>query len=426
MFDTPMVIVNGVTGAPTPIIDDTYSEGHSVPKPNPTNLYNLVSTKTTDVGFELVLSRSVKILREGRNETLDFFTDIDMVYAFRDEKFSYHGGTQRGFFSMQLNNQTGVVSFNGQGDAQRTFYKIHGIILYTTWCIVSFLVLVSGRYMRHLYKFRMVIHASMGILLVTNTVIIVLLSLTQYPATGTPKYSHKTLGIVIMVMSLLQAVGGITVKKTISGVKWNQKLSLRTKFVHQIFGFITIIISNAQVVTGLYNYESPVKNLIFLHFAVYILIIVAIEILYRFRFQYKEKGVIRKQGIPEYTRKEFDELIIKGSQLVLFNNYVLDIEGFKDEHPGTAFVLKENIGNEIGKYFYGAYSMEQDVAPYVHSGYAATLLERLVIGKLLHTNGHTDKVGRTSINYNEGDNFICLNSNLQHSIYSDYACKLLH
>jgi hypothetical protein len=403
MFDTPMLIVNGITGAPTPIIDDTHSEGHAPPQPNPTNFYTLVSTKATEAGFELVLSRSVRILRENRNETLDYFIDIDMVYAFRDEKFGYHGATQRGFFSMMLNNQTGDVSFNGQGDAQRTFYRVHGVILYTTWCIVSFLVLVSGRYMRHLYKFRMIIHASMGILLTTNTMITVLLTLTEYPATSTPKYSHRTLGIIIMVMSVLQAIGGITVKTTISGVKWNQLLSLRSKFVHKILGFLTIIISNAQVVTGLYNYESPVKNLIFLHFAVYILLIVAIEVLYRFRFQYKEKGVIRKQGIPEYTRKEFDELIIKGDQLVLFNNYVLDVEGFKDEHPGTAFVLKENIGNEIGKYFYGAYSMEQDVAPYVHSRYAASLLERLVIGKLLHTNVHTSKVGRMTINSNEGD-----------------------
>jgi hypothetical protein len=406
MSDTPMIIVNGVTEDPTPILDDAFSKGYAKPTPNLENLYTLVSTKTTDTGFELVIRRPIKIIRDGRDESLALNIDIDMIYAFREEAFTYHTRPQRGFFKMLLDPQTGKVHFDGVIDDTQIFYKIHGIVLYCTWSIVSFLVIVSGRYMRHLFKFRMIIHASMGVLLTTNTVIIVLLSLTEYSTPSSPKYSHKALGIFVMVMSILQMFGGMTVKQVQRSISWKSKVAGVSKLGHKILGFCLIVIANAQVVTGLYNYESPVKNLIFLHFVIYILMLVAIEVLYRYRFQYKEKGVVKKKGIPEYTPHEFAEMIRKGSELVLFNNYILDIEGFKDEHPGTAFVLKENIGNEIGKYFYGAYSMEQDVAAYVHSKYAASLLEKLAIGKLLQSNSQKSKGNsRMSIN-SEGDNFI--------------------
>ena len=44
--------------------------------------------------------------------------------------------------------------------------------------------------------------------------------------------------------------------------------------------------------------------------------------------------------------------------LVIFDEYVLNIEKFIDYHPGGSFVLKHNIGRDIGKFFYGGYSLD--------------------------------------------------------------------
>ena len=96
----------------------------------------------------------------------------------------------------------------------------------------------------------------------------------------------------------------------------------------------------------------------------------------------KEKGVIVKPEIPTISQFQFNNMIKAGKKLVLFNNFVVNVENFMDEHPGTRFVISHNIGKEIGKYFYGAYSLEQDVAPYTHSSYAASLIKRLTVGKL--------------------------------------------
>lgn len=98
--------------------------------------------------------------------------------------------------------------------------------------------------------------------------------------------------------------------------------------------------------------------------------------------KYKEKGVIAKPEIPTISLFQFNNLVKIGRKLVLFNNFVVDVEPFMDEHPGTRFVLSQNIGRDIGKYFYGAYSMEEDVAPHIHSHYAAGIIKKLTIGKL--------------------------------------------
>lgn len=44
--------------------------------------------------------------------------------------------------------------------------------------------------------------------------------------------------------------------------------------------------------------------------------------------------------------------------------------------------LTENLGREVGKYFYGAYAVEHDMPSHTHSSYAASIIEKLTIGKL--------------------------------------------
>jgi len=75
-------------------------------------------------------------------------------------------------------------------------------------------------------------------------------------------------------------------------------------------------------------------------------------------------------------------MIGEGKKLCFFNNYILDVDGFADQHPGNRFTIIDNIGNDIGKFFYGAFSMENNVKPYEHSSYAGTLIEGMIIGKV--------------------------------------------
>ena len=382
MTNTSILLIDDNLEREFPYVNDTFSTGHRAPTLNTENLYRLTKFTKTDDTWELYIQRPIVIEREGRNETIPLDEQINMYYAFKNGEFSKHAKTDRGFFLMKLHSATHTVTFGEDAGSNDMFYKVHGIIMYMTWSILTFIALVSGRYMRHLYNFRMILHASVGTLIMSNTIIIVVLALTQYKSEGGTTVAHKPIGILVLVVSILQFMGGITVRQTNAILKWKSKYALFSKLGHQVFGLLIILVSNFQVVTGLVNYESPVKNLIYLHFAVYLIILVFMEILYRYRYKYKGKGLVNKQNVPEYSQLQLNKMIREGRKLVLFNDYIVDVESFLDEHPGTRFVLTENLGREVGKYFYGAYAVEHDMPSHTHSSYAASIIEKLTIGKL--------------------------------------------
>ncbi len=48
-------------------------------------------------------------------------------------------------------------------------------------------------------------------------------------------------------------------------------------------------------------------------------------------------------------------------ELVLIDNLVLDVHEFDGMHPGGKFVIQNNIGRDISKFFYGGYVMVNGV-----------------------------------------------------------------
>lgn len=63
---------------------------------------------------------------------------------------------------------------------------------------------------------------------------------------------------------------------------------------------------------------------------------------------------------------------------------VLNVRGFKSEHPGGAFLLDFHIGRDVSKFFYGGYVLENNsgMKPYTHSNVARSIVNSLIIGKL--------------------------------------------
>ena len=77
---------------------------------------------------------------------------------------------------------------------------------------------------------------------------------------------------------------------------------------------------------------------------------------------------------------------------------VLDIEDFIGAHPGGKFVLKESIGHDISKYFYGGYCMEDNLGVripaqgHTHSNYAKVTVNDLVIATYERENLAVDDI----------------------------------
>jgi cytochrome b involved in lipid metabolism len=55
--------------------------------------------------------------------------------------------------------------------------------------------------------------------------------------------------------------------------------------------------------------------------------------------------------------KEYETRLQQGEQLLILDDMVLDVTGFIDSHPGGREMIDDNIGRDVSKYFYGAYSM---------------------------------------------------------------------
>lgn len=63
---------------------------------------------------------------------------------------------------------------------------------------------------------------------------------------------------------------------------------------------------------------------------------------------------------------------------------VLDVSSYLNYHPGGRFLIENNIGRDISKFFYGGYSLEATNKSdlHVHTRYAKKVVNSLVVGKL--------------------------------------------
>mmetsp|Transcript_29997 Transcript_29997/g.26567 ORF Transcript_29997/g.26567 Transcript_29997/m.26567 type:complete len:274 (-) Transcript_29997:1377-2198(-) len=272
-----MVIIDKANNShPEPFIYDSYSIGWHRPKENDDNIYQVTNMQFKDGIWDVTIQRPMDFIRGDRDETIEVDKTILMNWAYHEGRYKKHTKGERGLFSMRAYSKSQNVEIDSVIFAKDMYYKLHAIFFYIAWSILTFILIVSGRFMRHLYNFRMIIHASTGLLITLNTVIMVIFALTIYVPARRPvtKYKHNPLGISVMVISIIQTVGGLILQNLYSNLKWNSMISIRVKKFHQIVGYILIIISNAQVVTGLYLDESPVKNLIYVHFIVFILMLI--------------------------------------------------------------------------------------------------------------------------------------------------------
>lgn len=68
----------------------------------------------------------------------------------------------------------------------------------------------------------------------------------------------------------------------------------------------------------------------------------------------------------------------------MIDDMVIDVGGFMGNHPGGKFVIDQNIGRDISKFFYGGYVLEpgSGMKPHAHSNIARKIVNSLVKYKL--------------------------------------------
>ena len=103
-----------------------------------------------------------------------------------------------------------------------------------------------------------------------------------------------------------------------------------------------------------------------------------------FHRRHRDTYIPYKNVKHEISSEEFYDRINKGEKLVLLNDMVLNVTKYMYNHPGGKFVISQNVGRDITKFFYGGYQMENygNLKPYFHSNIARSVVNDLIIGQL--------------------------------------------
>jgi len=274
----------------------------------------------------------------------------------------------------------------------------HGLFMWFAWFVIGLLLLVTKRYAKKLWKFTHYLHAILGYTVLIITIIFAL-RVTQWA----PFESlHNGLGSITVVVAIIGSLSGSIAAGTMrfyNGDKeWNkeERVQLVAK-IHRYFGYLMLFIGNACIMTGVgHYYGDRLKNderrvLGVFSFLVFCLLVVICEGIYRVRNKYSMGHIALPQAIKNqlgdnklktFTPNQIDNAVKEGKTLVIFDNLVLDVNGFERIHPGGKFNITHNYGRDISKFFLGGYKLvnANKNKPHRHSQAALDIVNSLVIG----------------------------------------------
>lgn len=162
--------------------------------------------------------------------------------------------------------------------------------------------------------------------------------------------------------------------------------------IHRYFGYLMLFVGNVAVMTGAgHYYGEKMKGderriLGVFSMLVFCILVVIFEAIYRIRNRYS-LGLVNTPSERNGKSKKMsvstvNALVNEGRKLVIFDNLVLDLNGFEKIHPGGKFNLIHNLGRDISKFFLGGYTLinKDGKRPHTHSQAALDIVQSLVIG----------------------------------------------
>ena len=93
----------------------------------------------------------------------------------------------------------------------------------------------------------------------------------------------------------------------------------------------------------------------YVHFVTFFVVLIIFETVFRI---IRSKEDTFKDPDREVTYEEFRARIDRGEELVILDDLILDVSRFRYNHPGGNFLIHQNIGRDISKFFYGGYILE--------------------------------------------------------------------
>jgi len=157
---------------------------------------------------------------------------------------------------------------------------LHGLFTYIAWDWFSILLIISGRYSKYFYTFRVWLHGALGVLAAIFNIIGVAYSDIETDRKPTNSFGDVHTGIagIITAWAIVVSVIGIICKVAGRFLKHKSYIAVWSRFIHLWLSYILIIYSNFVMLSGLYLYDSPVTYLFYIHVACSVVMLAALEI----------------------------------------------------------------------------------------------------------------------------------------------------
>ena len=165
--------------------------------------------------------------------------------------------------------------------------------------------------------------------------------------------------------------------------------------IHRLAGYFMLLLGNITVASGIGHYysdkllEDDRKVLAPISLLSFILLVLVLEAMFRARNKWslgtvKTPETLPAGKMPTFTPAEIDMAVSSGRKFVIFDNLVLDLNGFERIHPGGKFNLLHNLGRDISKFFNGGYKLVNSSSkkPHTHSKAALDIVKTMIVGVL--------------------------------------------
>ena len=92
-------------------------------------------------------------------------------------------------------------------------------------------------------------------------------------------------------------------------------------------------------------------------------------------------------GVTKRHIEILEEIKRDRKEWVFYDEFILDVGGFKWNHPGGRYIFPLVYGQDAGKFINGCSSISDDLRPHKHSEVAKNMINFLKIGKVAYPQG---------------------------------------
>jgi len=322
--------------------------------------------------------------------------ETEFSFAYDDRAgFMYHGDSY-GYGKIKFSKTQKESYFDRWDKYFEEEYEHHGLAMSIAWLGLANLAIIPARYFKW-FKFWFLIHMivnGLAILMTTVTVFLIYKHNERmyYTYTSDQLY-HSRVGLLMGGLVLGQVFLGIVSRQYIKHCK-NLYPIMLCRRAHHILGWGLMGLAFFNVYQGWKLYNGEEKFWV-------TAVIVSIAGLYALLELNHRFGFVLRITQPKYLLGNIDRdseesrLLVgklkthleiykhlqnKWEPWVFFDEYVLDLSGFLESHPGGKHMLMSIIGQDAGKYVHGSMSYSGRFAPFSHPEEVFSVVQNLIIG----------------------------------------------